>query len=106
MNMLTTPRYSTGSPATADLKNVSPITVDVVQVDAAGPPLVVGTFELAPGASVDVMALPGASRGREQLHFHVLRGAVPLTFGGRTRTLKPGGLTVVPVDPGRPLPIR
>jgi len=90
--------YSTGSPATADPGNASPIAVDVVQIDAAGAPLVVGSFELAPGASVDVTTAPGASRGSEQLHFHVLRGVVPFRLGGRTRTLKPGDLTVLPIE--------
>ena len=93
--------YTTGSPATADAKNTSPITVNVVQIDAAGAPLVVGSFELAPGASVDVTTLPGASRGGEQLHFHVLRGAVPFTLRGRTRTLKAGDLTVLTIEHGR-----
>ena len=90
--------YSTGSPATADRGNASPITVDVVQIDAAGAPLVVGSFDLAPGASVDVTTAPGASRGSEQLHFHVLRGVVPFRLGARTRTLKPGDLTVLPIE--------
>jgi YVTN family beta-propeller protein/uncharacterized repeat protein (TIGR03803 family) len=93
--------YSTGSPATADPQNASPITVDVVQIDAAGAPLVVGWFELAPGSSVDVTTRRRASGGGEQLQFHVLRGAVPFTLGGRTRTLKPGALTVLPIEPGR-----
>jgi quercetin dioxygenase-like cupin family protein len=93
--------YSTGSPATADPNNASPITVRVMQIDAAGAPVAVGSFELWPGASVDVTTLPGASRGSEQLHFHVLRGAVPFTLGSRTRTLRPGDVTVLPIEHGR-----
>jgi probable HAF family extracellular repeat protein/uncharacterized repeat protein (TIGR03803 family)/YVTN family beta-propeller protein len=93
--------YSTGSPATADPTNASAITVDVVQIDAAGAAFTVGSFELAPGASVDVTTRLPASGGNEQLHFHVLRGAVPFRLGGRTRTLKPGNVTVLPITHGR-----
>ncbi len=84
--------YSTGSPATAAASNTAPITVDVVQMDAAGGATVVASFELAPGASVDVTTQAGAPVGGE-VRFHVLRGRIPLRLGGRTRTFGPGTVT-------------
>jgi hypothetical protein len=89
--------YSTGSPATAAATNTASITVNIVQTDSAGTPTVVGAFDLAPGASVDVRSA-AASGGREGVEFRVLRGVIPVRLGGRTHTLKAGSVTTVTID--------
>ena len=98
--------YSTGSPATAAATNTAPITVNIVQADSTGAPtVVVGEFDLAPGASVDVHGVP-ASGGREHMEFRVLRGTIPVRIGGRTRSLKAGSVTTLTIDravPARPV---
>ncbi|PYR68953.1 MAG: hypothetical protein DMF88_07630 [Acidobacteria bacterium] len=98
--------YSTGSPATAAATNTAPITVNIVQADSTGAPtVVVGEFDLAPGASVDVHGVP-ASGGREHMEFRVLRGTIPVRIGGRTHSLKAGSVTTLTIDravPARPV---
>ena len=89
--------YSTGSPATASPDNTEPIDVNVVRVEAGGPAHVVGSFQLAPGASVDLAVTPASGRD-EQVRFEVLRGRVPVTLGGRTRDMEPGEPTTLPID--------
>ena len=89
--------YSTGSPATAAESNTAPITVNVVQTDAAGRPTVVGTFDLPPGASVDVRSAPAVAGG-EAVEFRVLRGVIPVRLGGRSYMLKAGSITTVSID--------
>ena len=89
--------YSTGSPATAAESNTAPITVNVVQTDAAGRPTVVGTFDLPPGASVDVRSAPAVAGG-EAVEFRVLRGVIPVRLGGRSYMLKAGSVTTVSID--------
>jgi len=91
--------YSTGSPATAAATNTAPITVNIVQADSTGAPtVVVGEFDLAPGASVDVHSVP-APGGREGVEFRVLRGVIPVRIGGRTHSLRAGSVTTVTIDP-------
>jgi hypothetical protein len=62
--------YSTGSPSTASEENTKPVTVDVVQMDSDGASRVVGSFELAPGASVDVTT-PSVASDPEDAWPHV-----------------------------------
>jgi hypothetical protein len=91
-------RYSTGSPATASPDNTTPIPVEIFQRDATDVEHVVGSFILAPGASVDVAVSQRADGRDDQVHFHVLRGVIPLSMGGRSRTLDTGTETAVPLD--------
>ena len=95
---------SVGSPATASVGNVGPIDVQLVQIDGAGPDTVVGSYQLRPGASVDVSALPRAPGRDGQFRFKVLRGSVSVTVSGRTRTLKAGEAATMLID--RLSPIR
>jgi len=94
--------YSTGSPATAAADNVGPITVNVVQLDTVGTATVVGSFELAPGASVDVTSAAAQGGDSEAVRFHVIRGLAPATLGGRTQTLRRGTVTTLPIHRTQP----
>ena len=94
--------YSTGSPATASADNTAPIDVQVVQFDDAGVATVVGTFQLPPGASVDVAVTAGPLGIDDQVRFNVLRGVVKATFSGRTRLLRSGELATMSIDRPRP----
>jgi hypothetical protein len=95
---------SVGSPATASTQNVDPIDVYLLEIDGDGQDTVVGSYQLRPGASVDVSAAPRA-RGRDgRIHLTVLRGSVSVTVSGRMRTLRAGQGTTMQVE--RRLPIR
>jgi uncharacterized repeat protein (TIGR03803 family) len=87
--------YSTGSPATAAESNTMPIRVQVLRLDRLGALVVVGSFELPPGASVDVTTLQGRGSDAEEVHLRALRGVIPVTLEGRTKTLRPGKLTTI-----------
>jgi hypothetical protein len=91
---------STGSPTTANPDNAEPIDGQVVSFDERGVPSVIGTFQLAPGASVDVSLMPDTSGQQDKVRFHVLRGRVPVTIGGRREMLPPGASTSLPIDRG------
>ena len=92
---------STGSPTTANPDNPEPIDGQVVSFDAGGVASVIGTFTLAPGASVDVSLMPEASGEHNRVRFHVLRGHVPVTVSGRRGILLPGASTLLPIDRGQ-----
>jgi hypothetical protein len=89
---------SVGSPATASFGNSEPIAVDLVQIDAAGQDIIVGSYQLRPGASVDVSALARAPGRDGEFRFKVLKGSVSVTASGRTRTLKPGERATMLID--------
>jgi hypothetical protein len=89
---------STGSPTTAFPDNPGPIEVKVVRYDDGGVPHVVGTFQLAPGASADVLVNADAAGGDDQFVFKALLGRVPVVMGNVLRTLEPGTAATVPVD--------
>jgi mannose-6-phosphate isomerase-like protein (cupin superfamily) len=89
---------TTGSPATAGTDNRGPLTVQVFQRDGTGTPIVIGAFELAPGASVDVTTSPSHRARGEDVHFRVLRGRVPITVDGRKRTLAANERTSVETE--------
>lgn len=108
-NLRTGQLMSVGSPATASAQNIGAIEVDLVQVDGTGRDTFVGSYQLRPGASVDVSAVPGALGRYSQVRFKVLRGSVPVTVSGRTRSLKSGERATKLVDRislVRPLPMR
>jgi quercetin dioxygenase-like cupin family protein len=86
---------SVGSPATASTQNSEPITAQLITIDNAGLETVVGSYDLAPGASVDVSPVAGAPGSRHRLRFNVLRGNVSVTVNGRKRVLKSGQLATV-----------
>jgi hypothetical protein len=100
VSLSTSAGISTGSPTTANPDNPEPIDGQVLSIDERGVASVIGTFQLAPGASLDVLVMPDRSGRDEQVRFHVLRGRVPVTMGGRTRVLAPGAPTTLPIDRG------
>ena len=91
-NLRTGQSMSVGSPATAGPGNVDAIDVQLIQIDGAGLDTVVGSYQLRPGASVDVSASPRApgrdgagsiqgpawqrvgDRGRQDAHAESRRG--------------------------------
>lgn len=91
--------YSTGSPATAGAENVAPIDVAIVTMSGRGNERVIGSFQLAPGDSVDVTA---AAEGLdEQLQFRALRGVIAVRMNGVTRTVRPGAPAMMRIDHSR-----
>jgi hypothetical protein len=70
----------------------------VQQIDAAGRDIIVGSYQLQPGASVDVSALARAPGRDGEFRFKVLKGSVSVTASGRTRTLKPGERATMLID--------
>jgi hypothetical protein len=89
---------SVGSPATASGTNAAAIAVQLLQIDAAGREVVVGGYQLAPGASVDVSMFASAPGQDLQVRFNVLQGRVPVTMGGVTRTLERGKPATMGID--------
>jgi len=88
---------STGSPITADPENTLPIPVTLMQVGDDGSQIPVATFDVGPGASVDVSVTPRAKR-QDDLDISVLAGTVTVTIGGLTQTIGTGQHGVVPLD--------
>ena len=97
-NLRTGQSMSVGSPATASGTNAAAIAVQLLQIDAAGREVVVGGYQLAPGASVDVSMFAGAPGQDLQVRFNVLQGRVPVTVGGVTRTLERGKPATMGID--------
>src|SRR5206468_55766 len=79
-----------GSPATASASNTAPIVAELRQIAGTGRETVVGSYQLLPGASVDVSATAAGTGRGDLVRVNVLRGRVPITFGGVTRALRPG----------------
>ena len=97
-NLHTGQSMSVGSPATVSAENAQPIIADLLMIDAKGRETIVGRYQLAPGASVDVTAPPVAAGQDPTLRFEVLKGRVSVTLNGRTQTIRPGAPIVMPVD--------
>jgi hypothetical protein len=105
-NLRTGQSMSVGSPARASTRNLGAIDVQLMEIDGAGRETIVGSYQLRPGASVDVSAAPRAPGRQRQFRFKVLSGDVPVTVRGRTRTLKSGEGATMPTEllpPIRPL---
>jgi hypothetical protein len=88
---------SVGSPATASSRNAEAIDVQLIQTDRDGSETLVGSYQLRPGASVDVSVSPRTGHDG-QIRFKVLRGNVPVTTKGTTRTLKAGQRTTMSIE--------
>ena len=91
---------STGSPTTANPDNREPIDGQVLSFDERGVASVIGTFQLAPGASLDVSVMPDTS-GRAR------SGPVPCAArpcagddGRADRMLAPGASTSLGIHCG------
>jgi hypothetical protein len=88
---------SIGSPAAASADNTEPIDVQILQVDPAGEETVVGTYQLNPGARVDV-SVGDAAPGRDgDVRVEAIQGSVTVTVGGTTRTLGEGESGTLPI---------
>jgi hypothetical protein len=100
-NLLTGQSMSVGSPAAASRNNTAPIAVQLLQLDDAGRETVVGGYELAPGAIVDVSVTPDPSGRDIQIGFRVLAGTVPVNVRGLKRTVRPGESATMRMRRGR-----
>jgi hypothetical protein len=89
---------SVGSPATASAGNVGAIDAQILQIDDAGQETVIGTYQLTPGASVDVSVMAGGVGHDDQVYVDVVRGSVVVKRSGVTRTLGPGESATLPID--------
>jgi hypothetical protein len=94
--MRTGQSMSVGSPAVAGTDNSEPIDSEILQIDGDGNEIVVGGYQLAPGARVDVSATTGAD-GTVGIRFEALSGTVTVTISGETRTLRQGEQVTLPV---------
>ncbi|PYR50455.1 MAG: hypothetical protein DMF95_10440 [Acidobacteria bacterium] len=97
-NLTTGSSMSVGSPATASASNTAPIVAELRQIAGTGRETVVGSYQLLPGASVDVSATAAGTGRGDLVRVNVLRGRVPITFGGVTRALRPGESATMPID--------
>jgi hypothetical protein len=97
-NLRTGQSMTVGSPAAASATNTAPIAVQLLRIDDAGIERVVGGYQLAAGASIDVSVTPGASGREDQVRFRVLRGRVPVTMNGVSRALRPGEAATLRVN--------
>lgn len=81
---------STGSPVMADPDNTAPVVVRIIQTDEHGNEVVVGSYQLDSGETVDVEVLTGENGEDDQLSITVLAGEVTFTITGQTLTLGQG----------------
>jgi hypothetical protein len=81
---------SVGSPATASAANAEAIDVELLEIDDAGIPSVIGSYRLLSGASVDVSAVSDRLGGDAQIHFNVLKGSVSFRVGDTAGNLRVG----------------
>jgi hypothetical protein len=69
-----------------------------LQVNPAGDETVVGTYQLNPGARVDVSVGEAAPGGDGDVRVEAIQGSVTVTVGGATQTLGEGESGTLPID--------